>query len=109
MNFELKDSYFIAFGKWSIKNENTLILIIDSSIFNSKTTRKVQKIDLTIKEDRLFWKGISRKEYRKSKRVSKKFLQEGPLYEVSYLEVKKKQQNKYLEKTLTFNCEGNTF
>ena len=64
-SFSERSNFFLAYGKWRQDNAEQLILIYDSTIFNSKSNLKKTATKLRIKKERLYWKGITNHQFNK--------------------------------------------
>ena len=102
--FTITDSNNTSFGKWYRKNRNILILQTDSAIYQFKTFHKKWEFELTIKNNELFEKGLTRHEYWKLYRWMEKSTGEGQ-DEESYSEYKNnKNRHIYYFKVDSYEC-----
>ena len=72
---------FMNFGKWHFKNKTVIVLQIDSSLYRSKASYKKWKMDLTIKDNKLFERTFTKREYKKLNRMIEQSTGEGQNFE----------------------------
>jgi hypothetical protein len=107
--FILDDSLAIGYGKWYVKNNNQLILEVDSIAMNNRMDREIRrsnkKIVYNIEDGRIFRNKISKKEYRKLKKEFQKIhWYHGETFG-SFSTYKANQLKTYYQKTVQYSCE----
>lgn len=100
--FVQEDSVIVSYGKWSIKDNNRLVMQFDSISVKNKTRIDQTTILYTIQDGRIFRTKIPRKEYTEFKRS---FERSGVLRFMSFSAYEEMELKRYYQRIAAYSCK----
>lgn len=101
--FILEDTIATGYGKWSIKNNDRLVLQFDSIAENVRMDIVKTRLLYFIEDGRIFRKKIPKKEYNEIKKAVKSFYHRSEMESFSIY--KEKALKMYYQKIVSYSCE----